>query len=255
MSRDPQATTIDSAAFDAVIFDLDGVITDTAEVHLEAWIRMFNGFLEQRADGGDYEPFTRDDYFEYVDGRPRYDGVRTFLESRGIDLPDGDPSDSSDAQTVCGLGNRKNDDFRRTLAEGVDPYASSVALIETLLSNDIRAALVSSSRNAGPVLEAAALGHLFEVRVDGNDVIERGLPGKPDPALFLDAAMQLGIDPGRAAVVEDAISGVQAGSAGNFALVIGVDRTGQADELLANGADVVVSDLGELTVARSDPQA
>jgi alpha,alpha-trehalose phosphorylase len=127
-----------------------------------------------------------------------------------------------------------------------------VTLIEDLQANGVATALVSSSRNAGPVLEAAGLGHLFEVRVDGNDVIERGLPGKPDPALFLDAAKQLGIEPGRAAIVEDAISGVQAGSAGNFALVIGVDRAGQADELRANGADVVVSDLGELTVASDD---
>ncbi len=253
MSGDAEvSTTIEPAALDAVIFDLDGVITDTAEVHLQAWIRMFNGFLEQRADGGDYVPFTKDDYFEHVDGRPRYDGVRTFLQSRDIELPDGDPSDSSDALTVCGLGNRKNDDFRKTLAEGVDPYATSVTLIEDLHANGVATALVSSSRNAGPVLEAAGLGHLFEVRVDGNDVIERGLPGKPDPALFLDAAKQLGIEPGRAAIVEDAISGVQAGSAGNFALVIGVDRTGQADELRANGADVVVSDLGELTVASGD---
>lgn len=253
MSSDAEVSpTIDPAALDAVIFDLDGVITDTAEVHLHAWIRMFNGFLEQRADGGEYQPFTEDDYFAYVDGRPRYDGVRTFLQSRDITLPEGDPSDSSDALTVCGLGNRKNDDFRKTLAEGVDPYASSVTLIEDLHDNGVATALVSSSRNAGPVLEAADLGHLFEVRVDGNDVIERGLPGKPDPALFLDAAKQLGVDPDRAAIVEDAISGVQAGSAGNFALVIGVDRTGQAAELLANGADVVVTDLGELTVVGGD---
>jgi beta-phosphoglucomutase family hydrolase len=253
MSGDAGASaTIDPAALDAVIFDLDGVITDTAEVHLQAWIRMFNGYLEQRAGGGDQEPFTKADYFDYVDGRPRYDGVRTFLQSRGIELPEGDPLDSSDAETVCGLGNRKNDDFRGTLAEGVDPYASSVTLIEDLHDAGVATALVSSSRNAGPVLEAAGLGHLFEVRVDGNDVIERGLPGKPDPDLFLDAAKQLGVEPGRAAIVEDAISGVQAGSAGNFALVIGVDRTGQAAELLANGADVVVSDLGELTVVGGD---
>lgn len=248
MSSDPQATTIDPAAIDAVIFDLDGVITDTAAVHLEAWTRMFNGFLEQHAGDGDHEPFTEEDYLRYVDGRPRYDGVRTFLQSRSIELPEGEPSDSSDALTVCGLGNRKNDDFRRAVAEGIQPYPTSVTLVETLLAAGVRTALVSSSRNAGSVLEAAGLGHLFEVRVDGNDVIERGLPGKPEPALFLDAAAQLGVGPGRAAVVEDAISGVQAGSRGAFGMVIGVDRTGQREQLLANGADVVVSDLGELTV-------
>lgn len=247
-SETAASTTIDPSVLDAVIFDLDGVITDTAAVHLDAWIRMFNGFLEQRAAGADYAPFTEDDYLQYVDGRPRYDGVRTFLASRGIELPDGDPSDSSDQLTVCGLGNRKNDDFRRALDEGVQPYPTSVTLVEDLRAAGVRTALVSSSRNAGPVLEAAALSHLFEVRVDGNDVIDRGLPGKPDPALFLDAASQLGVDPARAAVVEDAISGVQAGSRGRFGLVIGVDRTGQAEQLRANGADVVVGDLGELTV-------
>ena len=162
MSSDPQATTIDPAAIDAVIFDLDGVITDTAAVHLEAWTRMFNGFLEQHAGDGDHEPFTEEDYLRYVDGRPRYDGVRTFLQSRSIELPEGEPSDSSDALTVCGLGNRKNDDFRRAVAEGIQPYPTSVTLVETLLAAGVRTALVSSSRNAGSVLEAAGLGHLFE---------------------------------------------------------------------------------------------
>lgn len=249
MHSDPHATTIDPEDLDAVIFDLDGVITDTAAVHLEAWNRMFNGFLEEHTEGGDHAPFTEEDYLRYVDGRPRYDGVRTFLQSRDIELPEGDPSDSSDALTVCGLGNRKNDAFRRMLDEGVQPYPTSVTLVESLRSAGVHTALVSSSRNAGAVLEAAELSHLFEVRVDGNDVIERGLPGKPDPALFLDAAAQLGVEPARAAVVEDAISGVQAGSNGSFGLVIGVDRGEQADQLLANGADVVVGDLGELTVA------
>ena len=242
---------IDPAVIDAVIFDLDGVITDTASVHLDAWIRMFNGFLEEHAGGGDYEPFTKADYFEYVDGRPRYDGVRTFLASRGIELPEGDPSDSPGAKTVCGLGNRKNEDFQRTLEQGVDPYPTSVELIKELHEQGVATALVSSSQNAGPVLEAASLSHFFPVRVDGKDVINRGLAGKPDPALFLDAAKQLGVEPSRAAVVEDAISGVQAGHRGEFALVIGVDRTGQADELRANGADVVVTDLGELSVAEA----
>lgn len=243
--------TIDPAVIDAVIFDLDGVITDTASVHLKAWTRMFNGFLEEHAEGGDYEPFTEADYLEYVDGRPRYDGVRTFLASRDIGLPEGDPSDSPGARTVCGLGNRKNDHFRRALAEGVEPYPTSVALLETLHARGVATALVSSSQNAERVLEAASVSHFFPVRVDGKDVLNRGLAGKPDPALFLDAAKKLGVEPSRAAVVEDAISGVQAGHRGEFALVIGVDRIGQAEQLRANGADVVVADLGELSVAEA----
>ncbi|MGI8574294.1 MAG: HAD family hydrolase [Egibacteraceae bacterium] len=251
-STDSTDKAIDPDRLDAVIFDLDGVITDTASVHLDAWIRMFNDFLEQ---WGDDEPFTEQDYLAHVDGRPRYDGVRAFLASRGIELPEGEVSDPPEAETVCGLGNRKNDLFRAVLAEGVDPYPTSVTLVEQIRAAGMKTGLVSSSRNAGPVLEAAELSHLFAVRVDGNDVIERGLPGKPDPAMFLAAAEELGVAPARAAVVEDALSGVEAGRRGEFGLVIGVNRGAAAEQLRARGADVVVDDLGELTVAGADQQS
>ncbi|MPZ89879.1 MAG: trehalose-phosphatase, partial [Nitriliruptorales bacterium] len=186
-------------------------------------------------------------YREHVDGRPRYDGVRTFLDSRGITLPEGDPEDPPDAETVCGLGNRKNSYFRRSLTEdGVQAYPTSVELIHALRTRGIATAIVSSSQNAGPVLDAAGLSGLFEVRVDGLDAAEQHLPGKPDPALFLEAARRLDVEASRSVVVEDALSGVEAGRRGGFGLVVGVDRVGQADALRASGADVVVTDLGEL---------
>lgn len=230
--------------YDAVLFDLDGVITPTAVVHMHAWSKMFNDFLTAR---GIEEPYTDQDYYDYVDGKPRYDGVRSFLASRGIELPDGHPSDPSTADTVCGLGNRKNDAFSEVLrTEGVEPYPGSVRLIEALVERGTKLAVVSSSRNAPSVLETAGLRQHFPVLVDGNVAAEKGLRGKPAPSTFLEAAAELGVEASRAVVVEDATSGVEAGSAGGFGLVVGVDRGAGEDALLRAGADRVVSDLAEL---------
>jgi beta-phosphoglucomutase family hydrolase len=238
--------------FDAVLFDLDGVLTDTAAVHARAWKTMFDEFLRDWAKrhGQPFTPFTIDrDYKTYVDGKPRYDGVRSFLLSRGIELREGDSSDSPRTETVRGLGNRKNDLVNQLLdEEGVAPYEGSVRLVEQLRDKGIKRAVVSSSKNCAAVLEAAGISDLFDARVDGVVAAERGLPGKPAPDTFLAAAADLGAPPERAVVVEDAISGVQAGRAGGFGLVIGVDREGDPDALRSNGADVVVSDLGELVV-------
>ena len=234
----------------AVIFDMDGVVTDTASVHAAAWKRLFDEYLEGRSQrtGEPFQPFDPDvDYRLYVDGKKRYDGVRSFIASRGITLSEGDPSDAPDAETVCGLGNRKDRYFRAHLEEhGARAYPSTVVLIEDLRARGIRTAIVSASRNVGDVLEAAGVRGRFDVKVDGVDADELSLRGKPDPATFLEAARRLGIGPARAAVVEDALAGVQAGSAGGFALVIGVDRVGRPDALLEAGADVVVTDLAEL---------
>ncbi|AXT86378.1 haloacid dehalogenase [Aeromicrobium sp. A1-2] len=230
--------------YDAALFDLDGVITPTAEVHMRAWAQMFGDFLRGR---GISDPYTDDDYYRFVDGKPRYDGVRSFLESRDIELPEGDPSDDESAETVSGLGNRKNADFEQILlTEGVTAYPGSVALIDALERRGTKMAIVSSSRNAAAVLEAAGLREHFPVIVSGKEAAERGLAGKPAPDTFLDAAQQLGVSKERAVVFEDALSGVQAGAAGDFGLVIGVDRGVGADALTEHGADVVVDDLEEL---------
>ena len=239
---------------DAVVFDMDGVITDTARAHATCWARTFDEYLGERtaSSGEPFEPFSEDDYLKYVDGKPRYDGVRSFLESRGIVLPEGTPNDSLDAKTVCGIGNRKNAAFLRFLQEdGADPYPTTVRLVEALHNRGIATAVITSSRNSEEVLRGAGVRHLFPVKVDGVDSDELGLTGKPMPDIFLEAARRLGVDPGRAAVVEDALSGVEAGRSGGFALVIGVNRAGQAAELEAKGADLVVSDLGELLPAPS----
>lgn len=235
--------------FDAVLFDLDGVLTDTAALHAQAWKSMFDDFLQRWADEHDkpFEPFTIEgDYKTWVDGKPRYDGVRSFLQSRGIDLPEGGPDDDPDQRTVHGLGNRKNVLITRLIEEGVEPYESSVQLVHQLRDRGIRVAVVSSSKNCELVLRAAGIDDLFEARVDGVVAAERGLPGKPAPDIFLAAAADLGTSPERSVVVEDAISGVQAGSAGDFGLVVGVDREGHPDALRQHGADIVVQDLGEL---------
>jgi alpha,alpha-trehalase len=237
---------------DAVVFDMDGVITDTASVHAAAWKRLFDEYLEEHArrSGEPFEPFDSDaDYRRYIDGKPRYDGVRDFLASRGITLPDGDPADPPDRETVCGLGNRKNDLFLAHLrTEGAEPYPSTVELVRRLHDLGVGVAVISASQNAQEVLEAAGVGSLFDVRVDGAVADELGLPGKPDPAVFVEAARRLGSTPDRTAIVEDAIAGVEAGRRGAFALVVGVDRTGDAEALREAGADVVVSDLAELDV-------
>ncbi|MCF8347135.1 MAG: beta-phosphoglucomutase family hydrolase, partial [Bacteroidales bacterium] len=239
-------------AFDAVIFDLDGVITKTALVHGSAWKKMFDAYLHSREErfGESFKEFTHaDDYLPYVDGKPRYKGVASFLESRGIDIPFGDPSDDPDKETVCGLGNKKNVMFNKVLdEEGVKVYDSSVALIKQLKENNIRIGVASSSKNCKPVLETANLLHYFETRVDGVVSAEIGLQGKPEPDIFTTACDNLGVDYHRAIVVEDAVSGVQAGKNGNFGLTIGVAREDNVQELRINGGDIVVEDLGELTL-------
>ena len=251
---EPGRAVIRSGDLDAVVFDMDGVVTDTASVHAQAWARMFDRFLRGRAEmsGGSFSPFTDDDYRRFVDGKPRYDGVRSFLASRGISLPDGDPSDPPDRDTVCGLGNRKDRDFLDHLRnEGIAPFPTTIALLERLRGAGVRTAIISASRNLDEVLAAAGVGDLFEVRVGGVETERLGLPGKPDPAVFVEAARRLAAEPGRSAVVEDALAGVEAGRRGGFRLVIGVDRTGHRSDLEAAGADVVVGDLGEVTVDAS----
>lgn len=237
--------------FDAVIFDLDGVVTRTAKVHAAAWKATFDDFLRQRAESEDqsFAPFDiKDDYLRYVDGKPRYDGVRDFLASRDIELPMGTPDDPPDRETVCGLGNRKNRRFRGMLAEqGVEKYASTVALIRQLKAAGLATAVISASKNCQSVLQAAGIEDLFEVRVDGIDAQQLDLPGKPRPDIFLCAARRLGVAPHRTVVVEDALAGVEAGRRGGFGLVIGVDRAGQA-AALKRFADVVIKDLKEVTM-------
>ena len=241
--------TLSPASLDAVVFDLDGVITDTAQVHRIAWKHMFDEFLAEIDDA--QAPFSVDDYLRYVDGRPRYDGVATFLAARGIELEWGDPADPPQRRTVCGLGNRKNAAFLGVLSDGVEVFDTSVALVDALRTAGIRVAIMSSSRNAERVLEVAGLRDLFDVVVDGRVAAAEGLPGKPDPTMFLVAAARVGAEPGRAAVVEDAVAGVEAGRRGDFRLVIGVDRDANAQALSAAGADVVVRDLAELVVDRT----
>ena len=232
---------------DAVIFDLDGVITDTAEVHRGAWSLAFDPFLAAHGQ----PPFTAADYHRHVDGKPRYDGVRDFLASRGLTLPEGDPTDPPGDATVCALGNRKNAGFLTYLrAQGVRVYPESIALVRQLRAHGVATALVTSSRNGPAVLEAAGITDLFDATLDGADAAAADLAGKPDPATFLAAAERLPVEPARAAVVEDAVAGVEAGRRGRFGLVVGVDRGGQGDALRAAGAHEVVGDLGELDVAR-----
>ena len=240
--------TIDRRFHDAVIFDLDGVVTDTASIHAAAWAAMFNDFLRRRQAGNDEDrsPFTVDDYRHYVDGKPREAGVVDFLGSRGISLTPGSAVDSSE-DTVSGLGARKQQIFLESLHAGVPVFESTVVLVRKLADTGV-AVGVSSSRNCERILKDAGLGDLFSVRVDGVVAQDLGLPGKPDPAVLLEATRRLGAVPGRSVVIEDAEAGVEAGSRGGFALVIGVDRTGHADELRRHGADVVVPDLADVTV-------
>jgi beta-phosphoglucomutase family hydrolase len=228
----------------AALFDLDGVITPTAVVHMHAWSEMFNAFL---TDHGGQSPYTDADYYAHVDGKPRYDGVRDFLASRGIALPEGVPEDDPSSDTVCGLGNRKNDAFNDVLArEGVTAYAGSVALLDHLAGLGMPLAVVSSSANAPAVLDAAGLLDRFASIVDGRVASAAGLPGKPSPETFLHAAHELGVDASHAVVLEDAVSGVQAGAAGGFGLVVGVDRGAGREALRTAGADLVVADLADL---------
>jgi beta-phosphoglucomutase family hydrolase len=240
---------VDWDDYDAALFDLDGVLTPTAEVHMRAWRDLFSDYLTLRGETA--HPYAEADYFEFIDGKPRYDGVRDFLASRDITLPEGEPTDPTSAETVCGLGNRKNDFFAAALAaEGVEPYAGSVDLLDHLAAQGTLVAVVSSSRNAPAVLDAAGLADRFEVVVDGQVAADAGLPGKPAPDTFLEGARRLGVDPERAVVFEDAVSGVAAGHAGGFGLVVGVDRGVGPDKLTDAGADRVVSDLAELVDER-----
>jgi beta-phosphoglucomutase family hydrolase len=234
----------------ACLFDLDGVLTQTARVHAAAWKEMFDAFLRARAarTGEKFVSFDPvHDYDEYVDGKPRYDGVRSFLASRGIDLPFGQPSDPPTAETICGLGNRKNELVLALMREqGVEAYEGSVRYVRAARDAGLHRAVVSSSANAKDVLAAAGIDELFEAVVDGVLAARKHLNGKPAPDTFLAAARALEVAPAQAAVFEDALAGVAAGRAGRFGCVVGVDRVGQADALREHGADLVVSDLAQL---------
>ena len=243
LERLPVASLVISPArYDAVIFDLDGVVTDTASVHAAAWRRLFDDYLASRPGraGENHRPFTDEDYRRYVDGRSRYDGVRAFLASRGI---------TEDTAVVRALGDRKDEYFVESVKQhGVRVFDGTVVLLRSLRAAGMRVAIISASRNCVEVLKVAGLDAMFDVRVDGVVAGELGLPGKPDPAVFLEAARRLHVAPNRAVVVEDALAGVAAGRRGRFGLVIGVDRTGHPDELRAAGADLVVKDLAEVAL-------
>ena len=236
--------------FDAVLFDLDGVLTATAKIHASCWKTTFDDFLRHRAAEKKeaFRPFDiATDYKPYVDGKLRYDGMRSFLASRGIALAEGTPVDPPTVETVCGLGNRKDELVKEVIAQGeVESYPGSVALVRRLREEGIRTAVESSSNNCEQVLRAAGILELFEGRLDGVVASEMGLPGKPAPDTFLEAARMLGVSPARAVVVEDAIAGIQAARAGGFGLVVGVAREGSSDALRTEGAEVVVTDLAEL---------
>jgi beta-phosphoglucomutase family hydrolase len=234
----------------ACLFDMDGVVTQTAVVHAAAWKEMFDEFLRKYAQstGTEFVPFdSHAEYDAYVDGKPRLDGTRAFLASRGIDLPEGTPDDPPGTPTIYGLSNRKNDLVLAKLAAGgVQVYEGSISYIHAVRAKGISTAIVSSSANTQQVLDSAGIAGLFDVRVDGVIAKERGLHGKPTPDTFLAAAEALNVPPSGAAVFEDALAGVEAGRAGHFGLVVGVDRVGQAEELKKHGADIVVQDLAEL---------
>jgi beta-phosphoglucomutase family hydrolase len=249
-THEPLAGLIDRGDYGAILFDLDGVLTDTAAVHATAWQQMFDEFLHTWSASHDqpFVPFDlARDYPRYLDGKPRYDGVRSFLASRSISLPDGSPQDPSDALTVAGLGNRKNDLVQTLLhTDGVTAYPGSVRFLHHVRELGLATAVVSSSKNCLAVIEAAGIADQFDVRVDGWDVENGGIPGKPAPDTFVEAARRLSVPVARGVVFEDALAGVQAGRAGDFGLVVGVDRADQADALRQHGADVVVQDLAEL---------
>ncbi|MFJ9683319.1 HAD family hydrolase [Streptomyces sp. NPDC101194] len=234
-------------AIRACLFDMDGVLTKTSVVHDAAWKETFDAFLRRR-EGPGFRPFDAvADYDEYVDGRPRADGVRAFLASRGIELPEGSDDDPPELHTVHGLGNRKNALLLEKLrTEGAEAYPGSVRYVEAVRAAGLSTAVVSSSANAQDVLTSAGIQALFDVRIDGVVAAERRLPGKPHPDTYLGAAHDLGVEPGAAAVFEDALAGMDAGRSGRFGYVVGIDRAGQADALREHGADLVVRDLAEL---------
>lgn len=238
---------------DAVIFDLDGVLTDTAEAHFRSWKETFDRFLEDRADeeGTAFEPFTRNDCRRHVAGKPRYEGARDFLRARGIELPFGTPDDAPGPDSVCALGNRKDERYRSGLEEeGLEAFPSSAELVRRLRSGGVATAVVTSSRNGRRVLEASGLAELFDAIIDGTDLAdEPSLTGKPAPDLFLEGARRLDASPGRSAVVEDSASGVEAGRRGDFGIVIGVARDREGEDLERAGADLVVRDLARVPVS------
>jgi alpha,alpha-trehalase len=245
------AVTLSRREFDAAIFDLDGVLTDTAGVHADAWKVVFDAFLQRRAQrrGLEFQPFdAKGEYLAYVDGRPRYDGVRSFLASRRIDLPEGSEHDGEDAETIRAIGERKTRLFRQALQQGIDPAPGAQVLLINLRQVGFGIAVASSSENCAPILRAAQLDNLIDIRVDGLDAEELGLPGKPDPALFLEAARRLGVEPLRAVVFEDALAGAEAGRRGAFGRVVGIDRGRQPEALRQHGADVVVENLLQVAV-------
>jgi beta-phosphoglucomutase family hydrolase len=250
MRRSGRKPAITRDQYDAVLLDLDGVITNTANLHAACWKQMFDDYLRRRAiqRGEEFRPFDlAADYRLYVDGKPRFNGVRDFLRSRGIRLAEGSPEDPPQAETVCGLGNRKNVLVNKAIGDGgVERYEGTVRLIHQLRRRGFKTGVVTSSQNCSAVLKAAKLDAFFDVQVDGNTIRDQQLAGKPAPDTFLMAARLLGVEPSRAIVIEDAISGVEAGSSGNFGLVIGVARKGNAEELRHHGAHLVVDDLGEL---------
>lgn len=245
------ARSVTRELFDAVLFDLDGVLTDTASLHARCWKQVFDELLARRARerGESFRPFDRDEeYRAQVDGKPRLDGVRDFLASRGVSLPEGSPGDPADADTVHGVARRKDALIGRALrAGGIEPYPGSVRWLDALRDAGVATAVVSSSHHCEEVLDAAGLAERFSVRVDGNVIDARGLAGKPAPDAFLEAARELRVSPDRAVVVEDALAGVQAGRAGGFGLVIGVARHDDEEALARAGADIVVRDLAEMT--------
>jgi alpha,alpha-trehalase len=242
---------IDRSSFDAVIFDMDGVITSTASVHMAAWKELFDDLLRGETDdpAGSYQPFTQEDYRRYVDGKAREDGIRSFLSARGIDVPEGSADDSPGVRTIHGLAALKDSYFQKRLEQdGATAFPGAITLIGRLHEAGIGTAVISASRNAERVLSSAGVLDLFAVRVDGVTAAELGLPGKPDPAVFLEAARRLGVVPDRAVVLEDAQAGVRAASQGGFGMVVGVDRGGAEQGLLEQGADVVVTDLADIQV-------
>ena len=247
---DHRVRSVDIHAYHAWLFDLDGVLTKTAEVHAAAWKQAFDGFLAEEAtrSGTTFAPFDPVvDYERYVDGEPRGDGVRNFLAARGITLPEGSDGDAPNARTVQGVGNRKNDLVLHVLAtKGVAVYDGAVALVKALRAGRTPTAVVSASENTAAALAAAGIAELFDAVIDGHVVKDRHLAGKPAPDSYLEGAKALGADPARVVVVEDALAGVEAGRAGHFGLVVGVDHHHYADELRAHGADIVVTDLAEL---------
>lgn len=241
---------VSSEKFDAVIFDMDGVLTATASVHASSWKRAFDQYLRLRSARSEkpFIPFDIEtDYKSYVDGKLRNDGVKSFLESRGIEIPYGNPSDAPESETICGIGNLKNSILEVAIETvGVDTFQGSVDFVNYVRKQELKTAVVTASRNSEAILKAAGIISLFDVIVDGNDAARLDLGGKPAPDTFLQAAQELGVEPGRAVVVEDSISGIQAGRDGGFGLVIGVDHYNDPDALTGNGADLVLNDLGDM---------